>query len=103
MLQLAKEMLDISIEMKVSTKTQAFLLTLFTTVGMYCCKDAANYVHIESILKSIEKIDKNLIYTAIKIRTYEKDMWDSLLENNTRNLSSIFKKKYEEHQKQIGM
>ena len=103
LLQLAKEMLDISIEMKVSTKTQAFLLTLFTTVGMYCCKDAANYVHIESILKSIEKIDKNLIYTAIKIRTYENDMWDSLFENNTRNLSSIFKKKYEEHQKQIGM
>ena len=100
LIKLAKGMLQISIDMNVSTKTQAFLLTLFTTVGMYCCKESINYIFIEEILEAIQGVDKELVYTAIKIRTYENDMWDSLLDKNTQQLAQKFKKKYEEYQKQ---
>ena len=85
--------------MNVSTKTQAFLLTLFTTVGMYCCKESINYVFVEAILEAIQDVDRELVYTAIKIRTYENDMWDGLLDKNTQQLAQKFKKKYEDYQK----
>lgn len=97
LIQLAKEMLDISIDMNISTKTQTFLLTLFTIVGMYCCKDAKNHHHIGKILEALAKVDKRLVYTAIKIRTYENDMWDSLFDKNTERLSKDFRKRYDEY------
>lgn len=97
LIKLAKGMLEIAIEMNVTTKTKAFLLTLFTTVGMFCCKDSNNYLYVEAILEAICNVDKNLVYTAIKIRTYENDMWDDLMEKNTQRLAATFKKKYEEH------
>ena len=90
-------MLEIAIDMNVTTKTKAFLLTLFTTVGMFCCKDSSNYLYVEAILDAICNVDKNLVYTAIKIRTYENDMWDNLMEKNTQQLAATFKKKYEEY------
>lgn len=101
LIKLAKGMLEISIDMHVTTKTQAFLLTLFTTVGMYCCKESANYAYVEAVLQAIQKVDKNLVYTAIKIRTYENDMWDGLLDKNTQYLVATFRKKYEEYQKKV--
>ena len=99
LIKLAKGMLEISRDMNVSTKTQAFLLTLFTTVGMYCCKESINYIFIDNILEAIHSVDKELVFTAIKIRTYENDMWDSLLDQNTQQLANKFKKKYEDYQK----
>lgn len=100
LIQLAKELLEISREMNVSTKTQTFLLTLFTTVGMYCCMDFNNYIFIDNILDAIQSVDKKLVYTAIKIRTYENDMWDGLLNQNTQQMTNEFKRKYEEHMNQ---
>lgn len=102
LIDLAKEMLDISIDMGVSTKTKTFLLTLFTTVGMFCCKQSINYIYIESILCAIEKVESKFVYTALKIRTYENDMWDGLLDGSTQPLASTFKKKYEDHKKKIS-
>ncbi len=99
LIKLAKGMLEISIDMNVTTKTQTFLLTLFTTVGMYCCKENSNYVYAEAILEAIQNVDRNLVYTAIKIRTYENDMWDTLLEKNTQQLALAFRKRYEDYQK----
>lgn len=99
LITLAKEMLDISIDMNISTKTQTFLLTLFVTVGMFCCKENANLVYLELILSAINDVDPNLVYTAIKIRTYENDMWDDLLEKNTQKLATKFKKVYDESKK----
>ncbi len=100
LIKLAKGMLEVSIDMHVTTKTQAFLLTLFTTVGMYSCKESINFVYVQAILQAIQKVDKNLVYTAIKIRTYENDMWDGLLEN-TQDLAATFRKKYEDYQKKL--
>lgn len=96
LIRLARGMLDISIDMNISTTTQTFLLTLFTTVGMFCCKENANLVYLDLILQAISKVQPNLVYTAIKIRTYENDMWDDLLEKETQRLASKFLKEYEE-------
>ncbi|MBQ8279121.1 MAG: hypothetical protein IJZ23_04715 [Roseburia sp.] len=102
LIRLAKGMLEISMDMNISTKTQTFLLTLFTTVGMYCCMQSMNYVYIDAILEAIQRADKNLVYTAIKIRTYENDMWDNLFDKKTQALATSFRKRYEEHQKKIA-
>lgn len=98
-IDLAKEMLDISIDLNVSTKTQTFLLTLFTTVGMFCCKDNTNRFYLHKILESIEKVDGKLVESAIKIRTYENSMWDNLLDN-TQRVSNQFRKEYKQFKKQ---
>ena len=92
-------MLDISIDLNVSTKTQTFLLTLFTTVGMFCCKDNTNRSYLRKILESIEKVDGKLVESAIKIRTYENSMWDNLLDN-TQRVSNQFRKEYKQFKKQ---
>lgn len=97
LIELAKEMLEIAKDMNITRKTETFLLTLFTTVGTYCCKEINNYVYIDLVLEAICKVPRNLVYTAIKIRTYENDMWDELLDNKTQQLSREFKKKYEEY------
>ncbi len=97
LIQLASNMLEIAIELQVSMKTQAFLMTLFTTIGTYCCKDSYNYVYIDLILKAIQQVDKNIVYTAIRIRTYENDMWDELFDKKTKQLTTSFRKKYDDY------
>ena len=99
LIKLYRGMLELSMDMDVSTKTQVFILTLFTTVGMFCCKDPVNLGHINVVLSAIEKVDKRMIYTAIKMRTYENDMWDDLLDKRTKELTGTFKEKYDEHQR----
>lgn len=99
LVRLAKEMLDISIKLQVSRTTIVFLLTLFTTVGMYCFVDANYYTYLDDILNAIKNVDKNLVYTAVNIRTYENDMWNNLLNGNVKNCAKMFKEKYDEMQK----
>ena len=96
-IKLCKNMLDLSKEMEVSKKTYIFILTLFTTVGMFCCKEKSNYLYLNNILSAIKIEEASIIYTALKIRTFENDMWDELLENKTRQLGGNFKREYEKY------
>ena len=66
---------------------------------MYCCKPRINAQYIDAILESIQYVDSKLVYTAIKIRTYENDMWDTLFERDTQHLAAAFRSKYENYQK----
>lgn len=105
LLNLEKGMLQIAKEMKVSQKTQIFILTLFTTVGMYCCKRNVNKInknHINEILYIIKDVDKDDINTSIKIRTYENDMWDSLFEKETEYVKNEFLKAYDNFHKKAN-
>ena len=94
-------MLEIAVDMNVTIKTQTFLLTLFTTVGMYCCKEPATLLYVELILQAIEHMDKQLVYTAIKIHTCENDMWDDLFDKKTSELAAAFRKTYDTYLKKI--
>lgn len=105
LLDLEKGMLEISKEMNISQKTQIFILTLFTTVGMYCCKKKVNKInmnYVSKILQIIKNVDKTDVYTSIKIRTYENDMWDSLFEKETEYVRNEFLKLYNNFQKSIS-
>ncbi len=95
LLQLAKKMLEIARKMNVSCKTETFIVTLFTTVGMYCFKESSYAVYREFVFDSIKKVQKDVVYTAIEIRTYENNMWDSLMDNNTQRFVKEFKKEYD--------
>jgi len=80
-------------------------LTLFTTVGMYCCKKKVNKInktYVTKILKIIKNTDKADVYTSIKIRTYENDMWDSLFEKETEYVKTEFIKAYNNFQKEAN-
>lgn len=101
LIKLASEMLEIAVDMNVTIKTQTFLLTLFTTVGMYCCKEPATLLYVELILQAIEHMDKQLVYTAIKIHTCENDMWDDLFDKKTSELAAAFRKTYDTYLKKI--
>lgn len=91
-LELAEKMLDISKKMSVSPKTETFLVTLFTTVGMYCYKDPLYTQYKKIVDNAIKNEPIDIIDTAIEIRTYENDMWDSLMDNKTQEYVKSFKK-----------
>ena len=72
-----------------------FMLTLFTTVGAYCCKDAANKPHRDDIIKAIQDESIDRVKNAISLRTSENDMWNELYENKTQQLTNEFFKAFE--------
>ncbi len=94
LLELAKKMLDIAIDMDISRKTQTFLVTLFTTVGMFCCKEPQYKSYMEVILEEVKKLDKKILDTAISIRTYENDMFCDLFDNKTEQYAKAFQIQY---------
>lgn len=81
--------------MNTSVTTQIFIVTLFTTIGAYCCKNVKLYPFrnriIENFNAPIETIE-----TAAKLRTCESDMWNELFDNKTEKLTSEFLKAYKE-------
>lgn len=91
----ANELFYLSKELNISEKTQMFMLTLFTTVGAYCCKDAANKPHRDDIIKAIQDESIDRVKNAISLRTSENDMWNELYENKTQQLTNEFFKAFE--------
>ena len=77
-------------KMQVSHKTKIFMLTLFTTVGTYCCKDSPHLIITRKICDMIKKESNEDIKLAIDLRTNENDMWDSLYGNQTKVLTEKF-------------
>ncbi|MBR4891527.1 MAG: hypothetical protein IKU15_09635 [Clostridia bacterium] len=86
----AFELYSLSKKMEVSSKTQTFILTLFTTVGMFCCKSPTYYIFRKKIVEGLEKEEMDKIHVAISLRTSENDSWNDLFENKTQ----IFKMQF---------
>lgn len=97
LIERANELYIISKKMEVTFKTQTFLLTLFTTVGTYCCKENKNQLYLQKIMECIKNESKDSIYIAIRLRTSENDMWNELFENQTEQLTKKFIKKFEDY------
>lgn len=76
--------------MQISEKTLIFIMTLFTTVGTYCCKKPNYKPYLDKILNVLKKEDYMRIKTAIELRTNENTMWDNLYDNNTKQLTKVF-------------
>lgn len=86
----ARDLYGIAKKMDITSKTQTFMLTLFTTIGTFCCKDRSMDIYLKRIIESIkfEKLDK--IKIAINLRTSENDMYNDLYENKTLDLTKKF-------------
>lgn len=93
----AIDLYKISIDMEVSSKTLTFILTLFTTVGTYCCKNIAHTKFLNDIIAGISFVETSKIKTAISLRTSENDNWNSLFDNKTNQLSNKFIATFEQH------
>lgn len=76
--------------MQVSEKTLIFIMTLFTTVGTYCCKQTNYRPYLDKILNILKREEYMRIKTAIELRTNENTMWDNLYDNNTKQLTKKF-------------
>lgn len=70
-----------------------YLLTLFTTVGIFCYKDT-KYLNVSNIIINILKDEqKDMINIAIELRTKENNMWDEeLYDGKTKTLTEKFEK-----------
>ena len=86
----ALELFNISKKMLVSEKTLTFILTLFTTVGTFCCKDPGYFQVRKVIITGIKQEQFCKIETAIHLRTSENDSWNELFENRTSELTTMF-------------
>ena len=73
-----------------------FLLTLFTTVGSYCCKDPSYTHYRDAVIESIKGESIEQIRIAVSLRTSENDMWNELYENRTEHLTKEFVKAFEQ-------
>lgn len=91
LIDLSGQMFNLAKNMQVSQKTQTFLTTLFTTVGIYCMKPEYKRYQ-DKILEKMKKIEVIEIKTAIDLRTYENDMFTDLYEGKTKEYSSGFLK-----------
>ena len=91
----AQELFYLAKKMDVSKKTQMFLLTLFTTVGSYCCKDPSYISFRDSIIDSIKDESIERVKIAVSLRTNENDMWKDLYQNQTEHLTKEFLKAFE--------
>lgn len=88
----------ISKKMLVSEKTLTFILTLFTTVGTFCCKENGYFTIRKLIISGINKENLDTIETAIQLRTSENEGWNELFENNTQKLTEMFVKELKKSQ-----
>lgn len=86
----ALELYNISEKMDVSSKTLTFILTLFTTVGMYCCKETRNRGFLYKIYDGLKEEDFEKLKVAVSIRTSENDIWNDLFEGRTSELRKVF-------------
>lgn len=94
LIERAGELYNISKSMDVSSKTQTFILTLFTTVGAYCCKDIHLNSYLSKILNCIKNEDEEKVKTAVSLRTSENDMWNELYNDRTKDLTNQFMTKF---------
>ena len=95
----ANELLYISKKMEVTQKTYMFLLTLYTTVGAYCCKELYHKKYLDCVLKGIKNESLEHIKVAASLRTSENDIWNDLFEGKTKQLTNEFVKQFEASQK----
>lgn len=86
------DLFRIAQNMQISEKTLIFIMTLFTTVGTYCCKNVKNRIYLNKILSVLKKEEITRIQTAIELRTRENTMWDKLYEEKTEELTNKFLK-----------
>lgn len=86
----ANELFYTAKRMEVTYKTQMFMLTLFTTVGSYCCMEPKNNRFLKGILKGIADEELERINIAVSLRTSENDMWNDLYNNKTEQLTKDF-------------
>lgn len=94
------DLFKIAKNMDISEKTLVFIMTLFTTVGTYCCKDAKYKGYENKILRILIKEDYGRIKTAIELRTKENNMWDKLFNGQTQTLTQKFLKELNEKDKE---
>jgi hypothetical protein len=95
----ANELYDISKGMDISEKSCTFILTLFTTVGTFCCKEFRFEKFLNQILECIEDEEEDRVKTALSLRTGENDTWEELLDKKTAVLTAKFLKKFKEIKK----
>ena len=84
------DLFRIAQNMQVSEKTLIFIMTLFTTVGTYCCKEIRYQKFLDKILNILKDEGYIRIKTAIELRTNENTMWDRLYNNRTKELTNKF-------------
>ena len=82
--------------MEISHKTRMFMLTLFPTVGAYCCKNPAYSKYCNKIIEAIQKEPPINVETAVRLRTSENDMWNSLYDGKTDEFTNKFMVKYKQ-------
>lgn len=91
------DLFKIAQNMEITEKTLIYIMTLFTTVGTYCCRYPKDITFLEKILDILkEEKDLTRIRTAIELRTKENNMWDKLFEGDTQELTQKFLKKIRE-------
>ena len=88
------ELYNIATNMNVSHQTRMFMLTLFPTVGAFCCDDIYKKKYVNMIIAGIRQENPENVRTAVRLRTSENDMWNNLYKGRTDELTRKFMEQY---------
>ena len=94
LIEIVVELYSIACQMRVSHQTRMFMLTLFPTVGAFCCKSSKYNLFCDSLINGIKFEELENVETAVRLRTSENDMWNTLYEGRTNELTEKFMNKY---------
>ena len=94
LIERASELYNISVTMDISHKTRMFMLTLFPTVGAFCCDGVSRAKYCNLIIDAIKNEPQINVETAVRLRTSENDMWNTLYDGKTDELTKKFMDKY---------
>ena len=75
-----------------SERTVVFMLTLFTTLGMFCYQNFNEYLDIIYKVLRCEKEEK--VRVAMKLRLDDSDEWDGFFRNDDENKEAFLKLVY---------
>lgn len=90
LLDRASELLSISKKMDIGSTTKIFMLTLFTTVGPFCCLTQQYKQYLAKVISCIQDESIERVRVALSLRTVENDIWNDLYDNQTKELTAQF-------------
>lgn len=90
LIQKAIDIYSIAKYLRVSEKTLIFIMTMFTTIGIYCSKQPGLYKYRSLIVKELKKEEIDFVKASIKLRADDSEFIKELFDEKYEDLSRDF-------------
>ena len=90
-IEVATQLHSYSLKFELSDNTRVFLLTLFTVVGSYCCKDPRHFLYRAAVIDHlVAHADYHMVKLATEIRFVTNNGWEDTFGDTAVSNSGVF-------------